>query len=342
MSKKRKKSIFITIVVVTIMVLCGAIGYLSHIDGSDVSIIDMSLTQKSVTGPPLLPGIYEMNKAYNIFLGRQIYEQSGADIIDYTFNGRYTSDTSGETYEIPLEFKSVPNIAPACDIISVVNSVIHSTSTSVLVEQAKTASHGFSATVDLEVGGNRVSGGDNKKGDNINAKTQMEFGLMFGHSSASRSGKLNAKNGYTYSFALDALNTYYRAEIDWNKYDAFIWKATFNDDVKVLKNNPTNKTIMSFLNNWGSHVLSKMQTGSTCRETAFASSTSTRTDVEDFRKEVSSYSFKWGFWDSQGKDSSATQRTGTWNSKVKYQFNDIHCIGEVEVTSNVCSGGTAT
>ena len=33
-----------------------------------------------------------MNKVYNIFMGKPLYEQSGVDIIDYTFNSRYAND----------------------------------------------------------------------------------------------------------------------------------------------------------------------------------------------------------------------------------------------------------
>eukprot|EP01084_Bolivina_argentea_P163872 285001_1 len=47
--------------------------------------IRIDFTQKSTTGPPLLPGIYFMNKVYNTLNGQPIYEQFGVDIIDYTF-----------------------------------------------------------------------------------------------------------------------------------------------------------------------------------------------------------------------------------------------------------------
>eukprot|EP01084_Bolivina_argentea_P092677 166715_1 len=48
-----------------------------------LKINPVDLTQKTVT--PKLPGIYFMNKAYNLLVGKQLYEQTGVDIISYTF-----------------------------------------------------------------------------------------------------------------------------------------------------------------------------------------------------------------------------------------------------------------
>eukprot|EP01084_Bolivina_argentea_P270023 459050_1 len=297
---------------------------------------DIDLTQKSATGPPLLPGIYLMNKAYNMFLAKQLYEQSGVDIIEYTFNGRYTSDISGETYEIPLEFRTIPNIVPSCDITSKVNNVHYSTSTSLLKEQVETSSHGFSATIDLEIGAEA-------KGISGSAKTQVEYGLMFGHSSTSRNARLESKSGFTYSFSVDALNTYYKAAIDWNDQEELIfsWRQDFMQAIEELSSNLTNKSILLFVHKFGSHVLTKMQTGSYCRETAYMRSTSTQTDVEEFRKEVSSQSFNWGFWSSDETQEEKERRSGTTKNKVEYQFADIYCVGEIKVTTKSCEGLTA-
>eukprot|EP01084_Bolivina_argentea_P319540 554234_1 len=347
------------------MALGGGIAYVSRTSTDDSTIvhvdlplnlplkdayaaIDMSFTQKSVTGPPLLPGIYYMNKAYNMLLGRHIYEQSGADIIDYTFSGRYTSDVSGETYEIPLEFKSIPNIAPSCDVISNIHAIIYSTSTSVLRQQATSSSHGFSATFDLNLGtstGTKTkneAAGDTSKEDTGSVQTAIKYGLMFGHSSTSRSGKTQLRNGYEYSFSLDTFNTYYKSDLDWNNEQLqFAWTLPFLKDVIGLKGDPSNKTIMSFINNWGTHVLRQMQTGSYCKETAYASSTASRTHVEDFQNHVSSYSVDFIYWNSRGTDESENMRTGKYEDEVSYRFSDIYCSGEVEVTSSLCAGFTS-
>eukprot|EP01084_Bolivina_argentea_P271698 462381_1 len=79
---------------------------IKDVDKNTISLAvkPIDFTQKSVA--PKLPGIYLMNKAYNLFKGQQIYEQSGADIISYRFNDIYTTDTTdNKVYEIPVDFR---------------------------------------------------------------------------------------------------------------------------------------------------------------------------------------------------------------------------------------------
>eukprot|EP01084_Bolivina_argentea_P266867 452818_1 len=315
-----------------------------HALALSVEPIAISLTQKSSTGPPLLPGIYLMNKAYNMLSGKQVYEQYGRDIIDYTFNARYTNDVSGETYEIPLEFSSIPNIAPSCDIFVRVNEVHSTASTSVLSEQVSTSSQGVEQTFDVEYKSTAKIGdpGIWESETEQSVSTQLKFGVMVGHSSTSKSARKEARNGYSYSFSTDAYNTLYKAEIDWKGYDEeFQWKTSFTSALTSLNTDSSNKAILSFIGKWGSHVLTKMETGSYCKETTYISETATRSEAEQYREEIDSLAVDVGPWKSRTEDMTMKSRTGESSQGVSYQTANVFCVGEVKATAQRCAGLTS-
>eukprot|EP01084_Bolivina_argentea_P019918 37042_1 len=291
-----------------------------------------------ITSDPLT-GVYFMNKAYNMLSGQQLYSQSGVDIISYQWNGRVTSSVSASTsdtsYEIPIEFRSVPEIAPQCEINEKVNSVYYSTSTNVLNEMSHSSSYGFSQTVNLKAG-------IDIDGVTAEASTSFTNALMFGKSSGSTTAREYASNSYTWSFSMETAVKYYQAEIDWNDDTIhFQYKDSFIKALDNLNDNPTNKIILSFIDKWGSHVLTQMQTGATCKETAYSSSKSSKYDVSDFQKHVSSTSFSFLFFHYNSQSNSETQTSGTYENNVEYEFDDIYCKGEIEDTSE-CGGLTGS
>eukprot|EP01083_Nonionella_stella_P118520 353842_1 len=307
-----------------------------------IGLICIGLYVSSCTTTPTpypLTGVYFMNKAYNMLSGKDIYLQPGADIISYQWKGTITSVSdvsSGQTaYEVPIEFRSVPVVAPQCEINQQVNSVYYAMSTSVLHENAESSSRGFSMPVTLGVGVNTDS-------QSLEATIHFTNSLMFGRSSGSTHATEYASKSYTWSFSMESSVKYYQAAIDWNDEAIdFQYKASFLQSLDDLDQNPNNKTVLSFINTWGSHVLSQMQTGAVCKETAFASSQSTMNQVSDFRQHVVSHSSGFLFYHSESQSSSETDTSDTYDNGLAYQFDDIYCKGEVQDTS-ACGGVTGT
>ena len=332
--------------------------------GLDLNMQPLTITQFSKSGSkPVLPGTYLINKVYNMMSGKQIYEQSGRDIVDFTFadsngNRRYTQPISDSVYMIPYEFASMPNVISSCDLTAEVNDVQYSTSTSVLREQAQRFSIGAEWKFDVsntnkQSGKSTVTGQDAEGKDNgvetesggeseTKVSNEIRFGFHFGHSSASSMGRSEAKSGFTYSFSSFATNTFYRAEIDWNGYNGFVWKQDFISDIASLNNDASNKAILSFFNKWGTHVLSKMQTGSFCTETVYASQESTFEDVSSFRKNAWDASVEVFNIKMEAGGSSSRTKTGTSSNGVSYQKSDVECHGEVKNTNNNCAGLAST
>eukprot|EP01084_Bolivina_argentea_P271699 462382_1 len=311
---------------------------------NSLSIDPMELTQKTPT--PKLPGIYHISKGYNLYQGKQIYDQSGVDLIDFTYNDIYTM-SGAETYEVPVEFRSIPNVEPSCDVHSKVNSVHYISSTSVLKEQSESSSSGFQATIDLKVGAKLgaelgADGGKITGEVTAEASTQLKFGAMFGHSSTSKTAKFQEKSGNEYSFSVETRNTFYKAEIDWSTNNTFRWKQSFLNAVHQLNDDPTNKTIFSFVNKWGSHVLNAMQTGAYCKETAYCKTDKTKSSVEDFQQDVSSKTLDFGYLHHEATESNQEKFSGAHGSDVTFEFSDVYCKGEVAVTSVHCAMAQAT
>eukprot|EP01083_Nonionella_stella_P167731 564490_1 len=306
-----------------------------------IGLICIGLYVSSCTTTPTpypLTGVYFMNKAYNMLSGKDIYLQPGADIISYQWKGTITSVSdvsSGQTaYEVPIEFRSVPVVAPQCEINQQVNSVYYAMSTSVLHENAESSSRGFSMPVTLGVGVNTDS-------QSLEATIHFTNSLMFGRSSGSTHATEYASKSYTWSFSMESSVKYYQAAIDWNDETIdFQYKASFLQSLDDLDQNPNNKTVLSFINTWGSHVLSQMQTGAVCKETAFASSKSSMNEVSDFQNHVASDSSGFLFYTSESESSSETEKSGTYDNGVEYQFDNIYCKGEVD--SSACGGITGT
>ena len=144
-----KKCIVIWTLSVIIMVLSADLAVLIYYNYVVDSDSPYSLYP---TKADALAGVYLMNKAYNLLSGQELYSQPGIDIISYQWDGILTNTVSGIVYEIPIEFRSVPNIIPSCAISTQVNDVYYSTSTSVLSEQSASSSHGFSQSVTASVG----------------------------------------------------------------------------------------------------------------------------------------------------------------------------------------------
>ena len=271
----------------------------------DINPMTLTSFAKS-SGKPVLPGTYFINKAYNMMSGKQPYEQSGVDIIDFTFidsagNKRYTQSISDAIYQIPFEFRSVPNVVPSCDIMTEVSNTVYSSSTNTLEQQASRSS--ISGDWRFTVEGSGKKAGDKKeteKTDENEEKTtktetenetggkgsgELRIGFHFGHSRASTNGRKQSADGFTYSFESRSSSTFYRADIDWNGYDGdFQWKQPFLDAIDELNDYPSNKNILRFFNQWGTHVLSKMETGSFCTQTTYASKDSTIDEVNEFKQ----------------------------------------------------------
>eukprot|EP01083_Nonionella_stella_P021848 60479_1 len=297
------------------------------------------------TGRPLT-GVYFMNKAYNMLSGKEIYLQSGTDIISYRWNGIITSvsdaSSAQTTYEVPIEFRSVPEVAPQCEINEQVNSVYYAMSTSVLHENSASSSRGFSMPVTLKAGVKAVDPEDPEVSGSLEATTHFTNSLMFGGSSASKHATEYASKSYTWSFSMETSVGYYQAAIDWNDEGMdFQYKDSFLRALVKLSDHSNNKTVLSFINSWGSHVLNQMQTGAVCKETAFASSQSTMNQVSDFRQHVVSHSSGFLFYHSESQSSSETDTSDTYDNGLAYQFDDIYCKGEVQDTS-ACGGVTGT
>eukprot|EP01084_Bolivina_argentea_P163875 285006_1 len=121
-----------------------------------------------------------------------------------------------------------------------------------------------------------------------------------------------------------------------------IWKSEFNDSIKNLNSKPTNQQILLFINDWGSHVLTKMQTGSYCKETAYMKTSSDESHYHSFQQSVSSESFNFAFFHQEHDKTSKTgTQTGSTHG-VDYEFSDIYCVGEVAISSKQCASMTST
>ena len=158
---------------------------------------------------------------------------------------------------------------------------------------------------------------------------------MYGNSEYSAKSRSYSERDYTYAFQMSAENTYYSASIDWNDED-LNWKSALTYSLRSLASNPTNTAILKFISNWGTHVLNEMQTGSFCRQTAFVASSATKESVQSFQNSVSSGGLDFIFWHIGGTQRHLESRTGTWSHDVKYEFNNIGCSGEIDITSQDC------
>ena len=320
----------------------------------DLSINPLQITQISKSyAKPVLPGVYHLNKGYNMLTGKAIYELSGQDIIDYTFfneqgGKRYTQSVSDTVYMIPFEFRSVPNVVPTCDLFAEVSNVEYTTSTSVLEQQANSWSFGADWKFDIEASGKKTvdSAADaavkSKTETGGKVSTEVRLGFNFGNSKQSRSARFESKSGFKYSFSSTTRNTLYEAEIDWNGYSGnFLWKSQFISDIENLNNDTSNKNILLFFIKWGTHVLSKMETGSFCQETIYASQDSDYSDVESYRNNVWQNSIEIFNFKYESNSESTNVRSGTSSNGVLYQKSDLECHGEVKNTNNYCQGLTS-
>jgi len=257
----------------------------------------------------------------------------GVDLIDFQWDGIVTASTAGETFEVPVEFRSIPSVAPQCAQSLVVNSVYYSTSTSVLNEQSSSSSYGFSQTTTLKAG-------IEADGVTAEASTDITNALMFGRSSASSSAREHSATSYSWSFSLQTVVKFYEAQIEWNGHSVELqFKDSFLEDIDALNDDASARAVMKLIKNWGSHVMAEAQTGATCKETAYSSSKSSRSEVSDFQKHVSSTTVDFLFFHFDSEASTETQTSGTWENDVDYEFADIYCKGEVDYTSS-CGGLT--
>merc|ERR1719242_2444973 len=223
----------------------------ANIDEADaVSVLGIDQTP--------LSGGFNMNKANNMMSGKPIIDQGGNDIIEYRWSDKWYTTAQGGSYHVPVVFKSIPTINAKCEMSSQVNEVYESTSTSVLKEKSKSTSAGYSKTVDLSVSGEA-------KGIGLEASTSITNELMFGRSSTSISAKSHFEDSYSWSFSMENMVSWYHAFIDWEDTADFQFRDEFLDDVRSLNSDSSSNAVLSFIDEWGTHVMAEMRAGATCR-----------------------------------------------------------------------------
>jgi len=279
-----------------------------------------------------LSGVFNMNKAYNMMSGKPLIDQGGNDIIEYRWSDKWYTTAQGVPYHVPVEFKSIPTINAKCEMSSQVNEVYESTSTSVLKEKSKSTSAGYSKTVDLSASGEY-------NGIGLEASTSITNELMFGRSSTSISAKSHFEDSYSWSFSMENMVSWYQAKIDWDDTADFQFRDEFLDDVRSLNSDSSSNAVLSFIDEWGTHVMAEMRAGATCGETAYVKSSSSYDEVYEFKNEVKSNSAKFLFWSYGSEGNTKEEHSGVTEKGVSYSFSNIYCHGEV-ATKTKCGGLT--
>eukprot|EP01084_Bolivina_argentea_P228947 386550_1 len=301
-----------------------------------INIVNDALSPNPTT-ESALPGSSILTKGYNLLQGDALWSQNGVDLIDYQWNGRLIAPfgASQTVYEIPIEWESIPNVAPICTSETVIKSIYHSTSTSVLTEQSTSFQGGYKQPVELGI---TVPLG----GVSVEAKTSYTNSLMFGYSQDSNKARYWESKSYSWSFSMDTVTTLYQAAINWNDSTIdFQWRGAFTNAVNALDNNPSNSAILSFISSYGTHVISNMKAGASCHQTAYIQSSGTEKAASDFKQTVRSNSASFLFWSADLEKKNAERKASTTVDGIEYEFDNIYCWGEVAATS-ACGGVTGT
>eukprot|EP01084_Bolivina_argentea_P063653 116185_1 len=301
----------------------------------------------------ILPGCQFLSYSFNLLQGLPptdlILEGLYRQVIDFTFDNEQISSGTNN-YLVPDQI-DLPSITGVCSQESSTSSVSSSMSTASMSREASesTGSKSFSASVEASGWGFSMS-----------ASTAMAS--TYSNSRSSSASRNQARSGrtestYTYSKAL-----LYSTQLQWDvisSYKTTVKQAIQNLETAVSSN--VDQLGISFLGDFGTHVLDLARMGARCRQTTyFVSSMSSEAYSYSSQQSSSSASSSSGSLDAGGGgfgfslsvSAAFSESSSQGNSEANSGFFEassttessseyIDCTGEVSITS-MCGGMLGT